>query len=85
MTGALAPTLGRPGADAKPFGNASSPGMYIRRIPPDFIVNKPSSNPGITVHESNSPEPTQSTTRISFGLPLSKLLSKTRPLSSMAM
>ena len=64
MTGALALTLGRPGADAKPFREREFARDVHPTNPPDFIVNKPSSNPGITVHESNSPEPTQSTTRI---------------------
>mmetsp|Transcript_8752 Transcript_8752/g.35436 ORF Transcript_8752/g.35436 Transcript_8752/m.35436 type:complete len:283 (-) Transcript_8752:465-1313(-) len=80
-TGENGEILGRPGADARPFGNAKSPGMYRRLTPPDRIVSMPSSRPGMTF-VSPWPRPV---IRTSLGLPFSSELSKICPCSFFAM
>ena len=46
---------GRPGAEASPLGNASSPGMYSLLMPPLRMVRRPSSRPGMTLAEVDLP------------------------------
>ena len=79
MTGEFGAIFGLPGAEAKPLGNAKSPGMYNLRNPPDLMLSKPSSKPAMTVALSGSP-----VNLISFGLPFSTELSKIKPFSFMA-